>query len=433
MKKLFALMLALMLALTCTSALATTVCVDCAIDTDQAKGLMSGFGIPEEQMGMADIALAVVNALGVRVTTVVDGGQVDLSMNDADALSLGWAMDDAGMNVVSTLFPNYYLTVSNETIGQMMEQFMANMPGAGSGDGEGGFDMAAMQEVFGSYFEKWFTACSSAGKPGEPETAEFEYGDYVFDTKVPVTVDMLTITAATNELLDELLADPAAMAMLQGMAQGMCQSSGTEFNPETFEADFKAGFEEWMAHFPDEVNAVIYTMSDGGDTFYMEAESLREGEEKPFFTAFMFYENAQNMDMGFTMDMTDEETQETVTMTAGFALKDTNMKLSFDMGGVYMGLNMSFTGSDMAFDVFFMNADAPLLSVNVEITPDGDRTLPVDAEGKSVLAVEDVMADGNSDAAQGLYTDVQTNGLGALMGAAMQAVPELGSLMGMAG
>ena len=43
------------------------------------------------------------------------------------------------------------------------------------------------------------------------------------------------------------------------------------------------------------------------------------------------------------------------------------------------------------------------------------------------------MQDANSEAAQGLYGDIQANGLGALMGVVMQQVPELGSLMGQMG
>jgi hypothetical protein len=86
----------------------------------------------------------------------------------------------------------------------------------------------------------------------------------------------------------------------------------------------------------------------------------------------------------------------------------------------------------MTFDVFFMNDKAPLMTVAVEITDGGDRTLPVDNAGKTVLAVEDIMQNANSEAAQGLYGDIQANGLGALMGTVMQQVPELGSLMGQA-
>ena len=433
MKKLFALILALLLTLSCTSAFARTVTTKLTVDREQAKALFSGFGVPEAQMGMMDPILSLVNALGVRVTTAKDGAQVDLDLNGADALSVGWASDDAGVSIVSTLFPNYYLTLSNETIAQMMAQMAQNMPGAGSEGGASGFDMAAMQQVFGGYYQKWMAACMAAGTPGEPVAGEFEYGNYVFDTMVPVTVDMEAITAATSELLSELLADPAAMAMLQGMAQGMAQSSGATFDPETFEADFMAGFVDWMAHFPDEVYAEIYTNADDeSGVFYMYAESYYEGQETPFFTAYMLYEGELTMDMGFAMDLVDDETQETATITAGFAMKDTDMKMFFDMGGIYYGLNMSFNGGDMTFDVFFMNAEAPLMTVAVQITEGGDRTLPVDNAGKTVLAVEDIMQNANSEAAQGLYGDIQANGLGALMGAVMQQVPELGSLMGQA-
>ena len=437
MKKLIAMILALLLTLGGASALAQTVVTTLTVDRDQMAQLLPAFGVPDDQLGTVDAALAVVNALDVRVTTVADGAQIDLGLNDVDALSLGWATDAEGASIVSTLFPNYILTIKNETIAQMMEQMSVSMPSADAG----GMDMAAMSEVLGGHFQKWMATCAAAGQPGEPVAVEFEYGDYVFDTMVPVTVDMAAITAATNELLDDLMADEAAMQMIQGMAQGMSQSmaqgmsqsSGAAFNPETFEADFKAGFEEWMAHFPDTVTAEIYTLSDGGETFYMTAESAYEGSEAPFFTCYMLFENEQNMDMGFTMELTDEETSETATMQAGFALKDTDMKMFFDMAGIYFGLNISAVEPDLMFDVFFMNAEEPLLSVKVEITDDGDRTLPVDADGKTVLTVEEIMANGNSEAAQGLYGDIYANGLGQLMGVAMQQVPELGSLMGMAG
>ena len=432
MKKTMALFLALLLILTCASAaFAQTVCVKPTVDREQAANLAAGFGVPEAQVPMIDAVLALVNALGVRVTTVEDGAQMDLDLNGEDALSLGWITDDAGVGIASTLFPNYCLTVSNETIAGIMEQMASNMPGAGGEGDAGGFDMAAMQQVLGGYFQKWMETCASAGVPGKPVAVEFEYEGHAFDTLVPVTVDMAVITAATNELLDELLADPAAMSMMQGMAQGMAQSGGMAFDPETFEADFKAGFEEWMAHFPDAVNAEVYTNAgDESNAFFMNAESFREGDEAPFFTAFMLYEDTQNMDMGFAMEMADEQNPDAPAMEAGFSMKDADMKLYLDLGGMYMGLDIHINGGDMAFDVFFMNEDKPLLTVALEITDDGDRTLPMDDAGKTVIPLEDIMANANGDAAQGLFGDIQANGLGALMGVAIQQVPELGQLMG---
>ena len=89
MKKLFALILALLLALSCTSAFARTVYTKVTVDREQAKALFSGFGMPEAQMATVDPILSLVNALGVRVTTAEDGAQVDLDLNGADAMSMG--------------------------------------------------------------------------------------------------------------------------------------------------------------------------------------------------------------------------------------------------------------------------------------------------------------------------------------------------------
>ena len=203
MKKLFSLVLALLLILTCAAS-AQTVRARVTVDREQAKALFSGFGMPEAQMATVDPILSLVNALGVRVTTAEDGAQVDLDLNGADAMSMGWTLDDADVNIVSTLFPNYYLTLSNETIAQIMAQMAQNMPGAGGEGGAGGFDMAAMQAVFGGYYQKWLAACTAAGVPGEPVEVKYEYKNYVFDTMVPVTVDMEAITEATTELVERI-------------------------------------------------------------------------------------------------------------------------------------------------------------------------------------------------------------------------------------
>lgn len=417
MKKLFALMLALMLALSGMSALASTVCTKVAVDRDVAAEVLSGFGVTEDQMSPVDTAIAVVNALSVNVIAVDDGAQIDLDLNGENALSLGIAADDQGIAIASTLFPGYIVTMTGETLTGLLEQLAANLPGAGSG--EGSVDMNAMAEVFGGYFTRWFEACAAAGQPGEPVTGQYEFEGYTFDTMVSVTVDMAAITQATRSLMDELLADPAAMAMLKGMAQGMVQSSGETFDESTFEADFKAGFEEWIAHFPVTADAQFYANSDGSETFYLYGESVREGETDPF-VAYMFYVDQTNMQMGY---------QDGQSTAGAFAMDGTDMSMSFTMGEMYFGLAMSFPENQFAFDIYFMNADKPLICVDVTVTDGGERTLSMDAAGKTTLAVEDVMADQSGQAAQGIVADIMTNGLSPLLGVLSQQVPEIAGLL----
>ena len=426
MKKLLALIVALMMALTCMSALADNVYTKVTIDGDLAKGLLAGFGVPEDQMAIVDPVIALVNALGVSVTTVADGAQIDLDLNGESAVSLGVAMDAEGAKLVSNLIPNYLVTVSQETINQVMEQVAANMPGAG-GEG-GGMDMGAMMETFGGYFQPWFEACASAGQPGDPVSGEYEFEGYKFDTMVPVTVDMAVITEATQKLIDDLSADPAAMAAIKGFAQGFAKNSGETFDEANFEENFKAGMQEWMAHFPDTVTAEFYTDStdDDGMPFYLQGESVW-GEESGF-TYYMLFVEEGNMDMGY--QMTAKDGDEEVTMQAGFTMKDGGMTVYFSMGEMYMGLVMSFSEDGFAMDVYFMDPDKPLVSLIITTIAGGERTLPVDGEGKTVLAIEEAMS-GEGEAMQGLAGDFMANGMGALMGTLSQQVPEIAGLMGM--
>lgn len=420
MKKLLALTLALLMALTGVSAFADTVYTKLTVDSEAAKTLMTGFGMSEDQAATLDPILALVNALGVKVTTVADGAQIDLDLNGTDALSLGYALDDAGVTAVSTLFPNYAVTISQETLGKIVEQFMANMPGAGNG-GEGGMDMTAMMETFGGYYQRWMEACAAAGKPGDPVPGEYEFEGFRFDTLVPVTVDVPAIAQATQSLMDELMNDPAAMAAIRGMAQGMAQNSGEAFDEANFEADFKAGFEEWLAHFPDTVTAEYYVNGGEDMPFYLRGDSMW-GDEGAFSYTMLFVDGS-NMDMSFTTS--GEE-----AIQCGFTMHSDGMTMSFSMNGMYMGLVLSFLENQFAADLYFMDVNKPLIGLTVTTAQGGERTLPVDAAGKTTVPFSLPM-NGDDEAVQGLMGDIMINGLGALMGVLGEQVPELaGMLMG---
>ena len=134
------------------------------------------------------------------------------------------------------------------------------------------------------------------------------------------------------------------------------------------------------------------------------------------------------MDMGY--QMTAKDGDEEVPMQAGFTMKDGGMSMYFSMGDMYIGLAMNFSGDGFAMDVYFMDADNPLVSVTVTMIEGGERTLAVDGAGKTTLAVEDVMS-GQSEGIEGLAGDFMANGLGALMGTLSEQVPEVAGLMNM--
>jgi hypothetical protein len=162
MKKLCAIFMAMMmLVLTCTAVLAGTVRVDLNVDQETAGSLMTSFGIPEEQIAMFDPIFALVNALGVDVVLVNDGGEARLDLNGKEALTVSFVSDEQGYTVASSLFPNYAVTIKNETIAQMMQQYGASIPGMGGEEaGFGMRDMAAVSDQFADYLTRIMEASS---------------------------------------------------------------------------------------------------------------------------------------------------------------------------------------------------------------------------------------------------------------------------------
>lgn len=408
-----ALALALVLALTLTfaAASATTVTVRASIDREAAKKVMTGFGMDEETAAMIDPFLALASALGLKVTTVEDGAQIDFDLNGNNAISLGAAADADGASLVSTLFPNYRLTVKPETIQQMMESFASQMPGANSE--EGGMDMNAMAEKFGGYIMPFMEACSAAAVPGEPVPSDFEYDGYRYDTMVPVTVDMPAIAAAFDKMTADMLNDETIVAFLQASAQ----RSGRAFEMD----ELKEALAEFRAHFPDVVTAEFYADSGNPQAFYLAGQAGYDGEDEPAYDYIMHFRDQADMEMRWW--------DHNHGMESGMVLKGSALSLDFSTEAIFVMLNCAYDDGDPAefrCDLY-LNTENPLLGATVNIASGGARTLPMEAP--NALAVEDLMS-GSSDAASGFYGDIMMNGLGTVMAALSEAVPEMAALLG---
>ncbi|MBR5110274.1 MAG: hypothetical protein IK099_08765 [Clostridia bacterium] len=412
MKKLLALLVALVMALGCAMASAETVYTKIAVNHETANGLIASFGMPEEQMGMVEPLLSLVDALGLKVIAVEDGAEITLDFNGKEALTLGCLMDEKSITAVSTLFPNYAVTMQLDTLTQMMGSMM---PGAGEG-GEGGMDITAMIEPLMGYFTRFAEACANAAVPGEPVPGAYEFEGCKFDTLVPITVDIQAIAESFKTLMDEMMNDPAAFGAIQGMMQG----TGASLDAD----EMKKGLDEFIAHFPDTVTAEYYTNSDGSPAFYMQGESAYEGKEGASFGYTMLFLDEQNMKMTYW----DNEN----AMSGSIVITANSFRMDFDMAGMTFALDLTFEmGESSVFvcKLYFMDPENPLVTVNVTVSPDSARTLAVDTGDKTVLALETLM-NGEGDAS-GLLGDIMVNGLGGLMTSLTEAVPEMGGMLSM--
>ena len=76
--------------------------------------------------------------------------------------------------------------------------------------------------------------------------------------------------------------------------------------------------------------------------------------------------------------------------------------------------------------------ESALLAEIITFYKGGELTASFDEEGKTVLAIEDALQDQEGTVLNALLTDLQTNGLMAVIGNAMQVMPqEINGLMTM--
>ncbi len=414
LKRIIAIFLVLAMILANAAASAGTVTVQVSVDQDAAKRILTGTDVSDEQLSMIEPILSLINILEIQVITVQEGGQVDLKLKGENALSLGFASDEQEIRLASTFFPNYLLTIKQDTLTGMMGTFMSYMPGTAVNEsGEG--TMSIMPTSPSTYITSFMLVCKEAAVPGEPVKGEYQFDGYTFDTMVPVTVDIPKVKEAFHGLKVDLLKDEAVLASLQGLPH----PGGEKLTPE----NLRATLDEFETHLPDEVTAEYYQNGENSMPFYVTGRAGYTGKENPSYEYSMLYKDEKNC----TMSYLDHEHG----IIAGLILTDGGIRLEYKQGETNLVIDfMSETGEPAVYrcDLYFNDTSKPLISVSDTVATEGDRTLSLETDGKTVLTLEEIMG-GESEAASGLLMDIMMNGFGPLMAKLSEVSPEAANMI----
>ena len=438
MKKLIVLMMILTLALPQALVLAeepgdnesglpasVTITEELAIDKEAAKSLLPVFGLEGSQAKLAESAISVLDALSSRIVVADNGAQLDLDLNGKNVISIGGELTQEGFVAVSTLFPNYVVTASMETIMTLLQSFMPATDGSTGEESSAGFgmDMTAVSEKMSAYVSQFIAACSQAAIPGEAEAADFTYKGNSFNTKIPVELDVDAIVAAEKELVEQILTDEDIRPLLDLSAQ----YSGGSFDPGSIrELNDQFFSEEYMP----EVEVSIYVNRDEegneDDSFCAVSEATYKGASEPSYRYTFLSEGTYG-------DMKLEIPQAQTIIGFYFGTEETgmNVHMDFEMGGQYYGFTADMVyGADtvVTLDLFAMDPEKPLIRDVITVSMNGERTLLTDSEGKSILTLEEILS-GGQEAMAGLISDIMTNGLSDLIISATKAMPEAGGLI----
>ena len=417
--------------------------VDTTLNVDVAavKNILKMFGMPAFRINRILPFLELASYLEVK-TVIADGGvQVDIIIDDQIAISSAGEATENGIIVGSTLFPKHIVTVSPEAIMEMMkQQGMASMPAdsiesegaeadeaASEDSGEVAAEDEAASEDSGEdaeaenaltvYFERMMESFTSNAVPGEPETGEYEFEGFTFDTRTPINVDAKAMAADECEIVNEMLDDAAVLEMVNPFIP-LLQAYGLSID------DIKKINEDFMAdeHIPN-VTATIYSSSDDEELIYYVNEATHDGQEDPYQHITLLFEDSSHAH--FNMSIPE------VQIAADVEFDGNKLDASFDIGGMYVGFKVSVGEEDdptTNVELYFLDTSKPFATVTITILPEGERTLSLDLEGKKVTALEEAFT--NIFVLEDLASEIVSNWMNTVMNIISKKIPGIDDILG---
>lgn len=424
MKKLVALMLALMLALSGTLALAEqaaqpapmTITSHLDINRDAVKELMKASGVPEEQITLCDTIFGIINTANENLVMADGGFEYGITLNDSTLLSLAGEADDKGIAIACSLVPSYVFTMSPETLTQMVQDLSKTMEEQQKKEAEmmKGVDMKALTDALTGYFTEYFMTCASAITPGQAQTGEFTVDEGEFNCMIPLNIDLLTVAVATNTLVAQLNADPTLAAALAAANTQMPEIPTVPVeNLPTVMANLYVNLDE---------------QGQTEDGSYIVLNVVPQDVEDPMV---VYKQYTDSEEMWFTVEMPAMSwllTYDQKNLGYGYAAR-----VDANLGEMYMGANVLIeTGDDtvVTTKLYYLDNVNPIATDVCTISPTGERTIEVRGSKKNI-AIEDLMKGGkNAESISNQLTmDLMINGLSGAMNALSESTPEAGNLM----
>lgn len=442
MKKLIALLMAMMMVFSCASALAEapaeslmpafeipsfTVSYNMDIDEEQMLALIAaGNEMPEEGAEIVKALLPMLNGLGEKIVFADNGLEYILSLKGQEILSLVADATENGFALATNLIPSYVLTLQQATIQNMMESFTQQVE-----EESAKLDMELLQkaaEKLMGYAMEMSTVYQSLVTMGEP--VKGEYADLiegvVFNTEIPLTVDTKGMMDAQKEFIAKVLGDEDIKAAVDSI---VAMVPGASFDP----AEILSSMENTEEVVP-EVAGLVYVITDdegnqtAPNTYVMVSADVKEHPEGN--TNVYVYVSESSLDI-----LAEVPAQEVSFEIYGEMLENGltgDIAISAEGMDIEIVLTAAMNENGVTVDeaVYFNGAETPIEVCTIDFAMGGERTKKaVDGE-KAELAVESFMDEATAGEAFGnLLGDLMMNGLGGVLENIKTAAPEQAAVL----
>ena len=418
MKKILALLLALVMALGCVGAFAEeasqpafTMSFESKVNVEAISQLLPMLGVDESAAAALQSILPLLAETNGQIVIADNGAQFDLGLKGQTVLTVAGELTESGIAVASDILPSYVITLAKETVEKMLQQFTAQ-----SEDAMANVDMNAVVESLTGYFMQFASAVTTAVSNGEPEVGEFVFEDLdlTFNCRMPIEIDLEAIKTATLTLVDQIKNDEnfaSLVSALGTMGIPVEISENTEVvTPEVTVYAYANVDEE--GNNIGEVNMVTVEVASEGQT--VNVTVLMEGQNV------IVYVEMPEQNMGVTVRVEPNDSGVFVSCAMNAAGVEAAETLMVTIGEVLQ----------LSSETYLFDMENPIATDLVTLARSGERDFTVLDENKAEITVEQLMADTEGEIAGALLGDVMSNGLGALLAKVSEIMPdEVAALM----
>ncbi len=418
MKKIIALLLALVMALGCVGAFAEeasqpafTMSFESKVNVEAISQLLPMLGVDESAAAALQAILPLLAETNGQIVIADNGAQFDLGLKGQTVLTVAGEMTESGIALASDILPSYVITLAKETVEKMLQQFTAQ-----SEDAMANVDMNAVVESLTGYFMQFASAVTTAVSNGEPEVGEFVFEDLdlTFNCRMPIEIDLEAIKTAALTLVDQIKNDEnfaSLVSALGTMGIPVEISENTEVvTPEVTVYAYTNVDEE--GNNTGEVNMVTVEVASEGQT--VNVTVLMEGQNV------IVYVEMPEQNMGVTVRVEPNDNGVFVSCAMNAAGVEAAETLTVTMGEAIQ----------LHSETYLFDMENPIATDLVTLARSGERDFTVLDENKAEITVEQLMADTEGEIAGALLGDVMSNGLGALLAKVSEIMPdEVAALM----
>ena len=377
------------------------VSIDVDVDLD---GAFTELG---QNSAILDTVKHVISAISIRAAADKTGAELGINFHDEPAASISVAQQENGWAVASSLFASTVLTVQNETLDQLSAQMGTQ------GNPMAGLQMDLNSEEMADLVKPVTDAIAAIqAKASEPEAGSFTVDGVTFTEKI-------TYDLTAKETMEIILPAVKELVSSEKVAT-MLAMTGRGFDPSGIDRTL-----ENIRNSDDNVEQALAAYTNAAGDSAIEFSLTREGAEAGIACTFVrtgskvtVKANAAGM---FNL-----------RLLADTEAKDVELDASVTVNGKVMSIKATAKQVENHEHELDISVIIPTEQTDITIGLKGkmghDAPVFAPAEDAKTVAMEDLMANADSEEAQAFVTEFGT-GITTIIGMVMTQHPELTKLM----